>query len=68
MTRLLALTAIAAALMTSACITINDAPDWHGQGAEPFDAAREHCSAQAGGDQSSRAFDDCMKAKGWSQD
>ncbi len=45
MKRLLILSALSAALMTSACITVIDADHdddfgWHGENAQPFDGAR----------------------------
>jgi opacity protein-like surface antigen len=70
MKRVLILSALAAALMTSACVTVIDASDsddaWHGNNAQPFDAARDACRAEAGkhhGD----AFRDCMAGKGWTR-
>ena len=60
MKRLLILSALAATLMTSACITVIDADDrddlaWHGQDAQPFDAARAECRASTGKGQRSDA-------------
>ena len=72
MKRLLLLSALSAALMTSACVTVIDASDdedlaWHGQNAQPFDAARADCRASTGHGQSSEAFRECMAAKGWTR-
>jgi opacity protein-like surface antigen len=70
MKRVLILSALAAALMTSACITVIDASDsddaWHGNNAQPFDAARDQCRAEAG-NRHNGAFRDCMAAKGWTR-
>lgn len=72
MKRLLILSALAAALMTSACITVIDADDsddlaWHGQSAQPFDAARADCRASTGKGQRSDEFRACMADKGWTR-
>ena len=72
MKRLLILTALSAALMTSACVTVIDAGDndhlaWYGENAQPFDAARSDCRASTGKSQHSDAFRDCMAAKGWTR-
>ena len=72
MKRLLVLTALSAALMTSACVTVIDASDsddlaWHGENAQPFDAARDACRASTGKGQHSDAFRDCMAGKGWTR-
>ena len=53
MKRLLILAALSASLMTSACVTVIDASDdadmaWHGENAQPFDAARDACRASTG--------------------
>lgn len=68
--RLLVLSVLTAALMTSACVTVIDASDsddaWHGNNAQPFDAARADCRASAG-NQHNDAFRDCMAAKGWTR-
>lgn len=70
MKRLLILSALSAALMTSACITVIDADHdddaWHGENAQPFDAARDSCRASAG-NQHNDAFRDCMAGKGWTR-
>lgn len=71
MKRLLVLTALSAALMTSACVTVIDATEgedfaWHGENAQPFDAARSSCRASAGNNHSD-AFRDCMASKGWTR-
>jgi hypothetical protein len=56
--------------MTSACVTVIDASDsddaWHGNNAQPFDAARDQCRAEAG-NRHNDAFRDCMAAKGWTR-
>ncbi|MGV8929507.1 MAG: hypothetical protein ACOH1E_07135 [Brevundimonas sp.] len=72
MKRLLILTALTAALMTSACVTVIDASDdgdfaWHGENAQPFDAARAECRASTGKSQRSDAFRACMADKGWTR-
>ncbi|MGZ9113052.1 MAG: hypothetical protein ACXW3K_00390 [Brevundimonas sp.] len=72
MKRLLILSALSAALMTSACVTVIDATDdgdlaWHGENAQPFDASRADCRASTGKGQYSDAFRDCMAAKGWTR-
>jgi len=70
MKRLLILSALSAALMTSACVTVIDASDsdaaWHGENAQPFDASRDACRAQAG-NRHNDAFRDCMAARGWTR-
>lgn len=72
MKRLLILAALSAAFMTSACVTVIDAGDdedlaWHGENAQPFDAARAECRASTGKGQRSEAFSGCMAAKGWTR-
>ncbi|MFA4894231.1 hypothetical protein [Brevundimonas sp.] len=71
MKRLLILSALTAALMTSACVTVIDATDddaaWHGENAQPFDAARDECRASSRQRQYGDAFRDCMAAKGWTR-
>ena len=71
MKRLLILAALSASLMTSACVTVIDADDddlaWHGENAQPFDAARADCRASTGKGQHSDAFAACMAAKGWTR-
>ena len=68
MKRLLILAATAAALMTSACITVIDADSddmaWHGNDAQPFDASREDCDRRT---ESGSAFRACMAEKGWTR-
>ena len=70
MKRLLILAAVSASLMASGCITVIDASDdddaWHGENAQPFDAARSECRASAGNAYND-AFRDCMAAKGWTR-
>ena len=72
MKRLLILSALSAALMTSACVTVIDASDdadmaWHGENAQPFDAARDACRASTGRGLRSDAFRACMADKGWTR-
>lgn len=71
MTRFLILAALSASLMTSACVTVIDADDddmaWHGENAQPFDAARDACRASTGRNQHSDAFEACMSGKGWTR-
>lgn len=69
MKALIVLAAAAAALSTSACVTVIDANDdpinWTGQNAQPFDGARDACIRSHGTDQHSSAFRACMADKGW---
>jgi len=71
MKRILILAAVSASLMASACVTVIDADSddlaWHGENAQPFDAARDACRASTGKGQHSDAFRDCMAAKGWTR-
>ena len=72
MKRLLILAALSASLMTSACVTVIDASDdadmaWHGENAQPFDAARDACRASTGRGLRSDAFRACMAEKGWTR-
>lgn len=72
MKRLLILAVAAAALTTSACVTVIDADNdddlaWHGENAQPFDSARDQCRASTGKGQRSDAFRDCMAEKGWTR-
>lgn len=71
MKRLLILAALSASLMTSACVTVIDATDddraWHGENAQPFDAARADCRASTRHGHDGDAFRDCMAAKGWTR-
>jgi predicted small secreted protein len=72
MKRLIALAALSAALMTSACVTVIDAGHdddygWHGQNAQPFDSARAECRAATGKGPRSDAFRTCMAGKGWTR-
>ena len=68
MKRLLILASLSAALMTSACVTVIDAESddtaWHGNNAQPFDAARTDCDARTEGRDAFRA---CMAEKGWTR-
>jgi hypothetical protein len=71
MKRLLILSAVsAAALAASACVTVIDADSdygWSGNGAQPFDSARDDCRARAGHDEGTTAFVTCMAEKGWTR-
>lgn len=72
MKRLLILSVLSAALMTSACVTVIDAGDdddlaWHGENAQPFDAARAECRASTDKGHGSGAFRACMSGKGWTR-
>lgn len=72
MKRLLTLAAVAsAAIATSACVTVigGDGDDyaWNGEGAQPFDSARSSCTAQAGSNEGTTAFIECMAGKGWTR-
>lgn len=60
---------VACALMTAGCITVfadgdGDGGAWHGDNAQPFDAAREDCHARTDGRDAFRA---CMAEKGWTR-
>ena len=72
MKHLLILAVAAAALTTSACVTVIDADGddglaWHGENAQPFDSARDQCRASTGKGQRSDAFRACMADKGWTR-
>lgn len=72
MTRKLTLLAVAAAaLATSACVTVigadGDDYAWTGSGAQPLDAAREQCRDRAGRGEGTTAFIQCMSEKGWTR-
>ena len=62
---------VAAALATSACVTVIDADGedyaWHGENAQPFDAARDGCRASTGKSMHTDAFRACMADKGWTR-
>jgi len=68
MKRLMILASLSAALMTSGCITVIDADSddmaWHGNNAQPFDAARDECDERTDGRDAFRA---CMAEKGWTR-
>ena len=68
MKRLLSLATLTAAVMVSGCITVIDADSedmaWHGNNAQPFDAARDDCDARTEGRDAFRA---CMAEKGWTR-
>jgi len=76
MKKLIVLAAVAAALSTSACVTVIDADNadnddninWSGQNAQPFDASLEACREYAGRNQNTPAFVACMAEKGWTRD
>jgi hypothetical protein len=57
-----------AAFSTSACITVIDADSddtaWHGNNAQPFEAARADCDDRTQGRDAFRA---CMAEKGWTR-
>lgn len=73
MKRLLILSTLAAAaLMTSACVTVIDASDdddmaWHGNNAGPFDTARAECRAATRHGDHGDAFRACMADEGWTR-
>ena len=72
MKRLLTLAAVgSAALLASACVTVIGVEDegysWTGEGAQPFDSARDACEDRAGDDEGSTAFVTCMADKGWTR-
>ena len=72
MKRLLTLAAVgSAALLASACVTVIGVEDegysWTGEGAQPFDGARDDCRARTGGGEGSTAFVRCMDDKGWTR-
>lgn len=61
-----------AALATSACVTVIDAGDsgeygWSGEGAQPFDGARDQCRERTGRAEGTTAFVQCMAEKGWTR-
>ena len=68
MPRLPLIVSLTAALMTSACITVNDnSPDggsWRSTTGQSLDASREDCHRTT---DSRAAFDACMAEKGWSR-
>lgn len=68
MKRLVTLAALTAAVMVSGCITVIDADSddsaWHGNNAQPFEAARKDCDDQTSGRDAFRA---CMAEKGWTR-
>lgn len=70
MKRVLILAAAAsAAVLTSGCIMVNgadmsDEAAWHGNNAQPFDAARDDCDERT---ESRDAFRACMAEKGWTR-
>jgi len=66
MTRALRIAAAAALFACAACAT-SESLGWKGDGAQPFDAARDACRASAGSDERSPAFTACMTAKGWTR-
>lgn len=70
--KLTVLALAAAALATSACVTVIDAGDggdyaWTGQGTQPFDSARDQCRERAGDREGTTAFIQCMSEKGWTR-
>lgn len=71
MKKLMILAALAAALTTSACVTVigvdDDEHGWSGQNAQPFDASLEACRDYAGRNQGTPAFAACMAEKGWTR-
>ena len=72
MKKLMILAAVAAALSTSACVTVIDATDdeainWSGQNAQPFEGSLEACRDYAGKNQHTAAFAACMADKGWTR-
>lgn len=72
MKRLLTLSAVAAAALASAaCVTIIDADgdyDWHGEGTQSFDSARDACRSSIGRrNEGSTAFIQCMADRGWTR-
>ena len=72
MKKLIILAAMAAALGTSACVTVigidDDEYGWSGENAQPFDASLEACRDYAGRNQGTPAFAACMAEKGWTRD
>lgn len=69
---LTALALACAALATTACVTVIDADSggdyaWTGEGAQPFDAARDACRERAGEAEGTTAFVQCMAEKGWTR-
>ena len=57
------------ATAVAGCASTGDA-GWQGRDAQPFDAAKAQCEAEAaasGGDAGPAAFEACMQAKGWTR-
>lgn len=56
------------AALAAGCASLHDA-GWSGSGAEPFDAAKAACEAEAAakpaGAARTEAFEACMAARGW---
>ena len=56
-------------LCLAACASDGMRPGWTGDGAEPFDGARDACRAQAdaipAASEREKAFTACMEARGW---
>ncbi|MFT3806297.1 hypothetical protein [Arenimonas sp.] len=56
-------------LCVAGCATGGMHPGWTGEGAEPFDGARDACRAQAdavtAASEREKAFEACMEARGW---
>ena len=64
-------TMLVLAMGVSGCASMTDA-GWQGLDAEPFDAAKAQCDAEAAaratdGDAGTAAFEACMQAKGWTR-
>lgn len=57
------------AVLVSGCASMGN-EGWQGTGAQPFDAAKAHCEAEAAtsadaGDARTAALEACMAAQGW---
>lgn len=60
---------LALVLLPAACASVRDA-GWHGQGAEPFDAAHRACESETAATPKAEhesAFEACMARRGWTR-
>lgn len=66
MSRVLSLSSL---LLLSACASMGDNGGWHGENAQPFDAARDKCETESAsvpkGEARRQAFEACMAGQGW---
>ena len=64
-------TTLVLAMGMTGCASVTDA-GWHGRDAQPFDAAKAQCDAEAtanaaDGDARTAAFEACMQTRGWTR-